>query len=210
MSQPTPTESKRALRRTMRSAVLALPRAMRRQADAAIATRVAGLEAWRDAADVVLYHALPDEVDTRWLMETALEEGKRLYLPRIADVTMAFHEVASREALDALEDGAFGIAAPDAASARWAPATAAPRGGGPGTLVLCPGRAFDRTGNRLGRGGGYYDRFLSTLRGAGGVAASRTLVAGLCYSVQIVAAVPAEPGDQRVGLILTEEQVIAI
>jgi len=69
-------------------------------------------------------------------------------------------------------------------------------------LVLVPGLAFDRTGRRLGRGGGHYDRFLPRLRPD-----CRRI--GLCFEGQLVDAVPVEPWDQSVDAVATESGVYA-
>ena len=66
-------------------------------------------------------------------------------------------------------------------------------------LVLVPGLAFDRTGNRLGAGKGYYDRFLA------GMKAPKI---ALAFAFQIVEPVPTAPHDQRVDMIVTEDEVI--
>lgn len=70
----------------------------------------------------------------------------------------------------------------------------------PATLdvVLVPGMAFDIAGNRLGRGGGYYDRFLA------GLDAERTVFVGVCWSGRMVASVPVGTHDVRVRMLLTE------
>jgi 5-formyltetrahydrofolate cyclo-ligase len=76
-----------------------------------------------------------------------------------------------------------------------------PRGGRPAPppdLVLVPGLAFDSRGRRLGRGGGFYDRFLATLR------PPVPLLCGVCFSCQIVPEVPAEPHDVRMDFVLSE------
>lgn len=81
-----------------------------------------------------------------------------------------------------------------------------PRGGRPAPppdLVLVPGLAFDASGRRLGRGGGYYDRFLAGLR------PPVPPLCGVCFSCQIVPAVPAEPHDIRVDFVLSEAGLIA-
>ena len=68
-------------------------------------------------------------------------------------------------------------------------------------MVVAPGLAFDRKGNRLGRGGAYYDRFLSS-------AQLKATVCSLAFSEQIVDVVPVEEHDQRVDFIVTEEGII--
>jgi 5-formyltetrahydrofolate cyclo-ligase len=61
------------------------------------------------------------------------------------------------------------------------------------TLVLVPGLAFDAAGGRLGRGGGFYDRFLT------GVSCPTV---GVCHRCQIVPSVPADPHDRQVGCVV--------
>jgi 5-formyltetrahydrofolate cyclo-ligase len=84
-------------------------------------------------------------------------------------------------------------------------------------LVLVPGLAFDPAGNRLGRGAGFYDRFLAELRraeDAGGEGASggcgRAVVCGVCFESQVVPAVPAESWDVPVKAIATEGRLIVL
>lgn len=67
--------------------------------------------------------------------------------------------------------------------------------------VLTPGIAFDRSGGRLGYGGGYYDRFFSTLDPS-------VPRIGVAFSAQLVEAVPRGRGDRPVDLIVTEEEII--
>lgn len=70
-------------------------------------------------------------------------------------------------------------------------------------VLIVPLAGFDRAGNRIGYGGGYYDRTLELLRGMGPVAAI-----GLAFAVQELPAIPAEPFDQRLDLIVTDRDVI--
>ncbi|EPE60492.1 5-formyltetrahydrofolate cyclo-ligase family protein [Exiguobacterium sp. S17] len=64
---------------------------------------------------------------------------------------------------------------------------------------IVPGRVFDRSGYRIGWGGGYYDRFLATYRGA---------TIALAYDVQVLDEIPIEPHDIPVELIVTEREMI--
>ena len=64
-----------------------------------------------------------------------------------------------------------------------------------GDIMLLPGLAFTLDGERLGYGGGYYDRYLAAL-------AERPLCIGICFKEQLVESLPAEPTDQRVDLLL--------
>jgi 5-formyltetrahydrofolate cyclo-ligase len=80
--------------------------------------------------------------------------------------------------------------------------------GPPGALILVPGLAFDRGGRRLGRGGGYYDRFLSK-RGNPASGGKRGMYAvGLCMECQLVKRVPAGRDDQNMDGVLTEKGLL--
>jgi 5-formyltetrahydrofolate cyclo-ligase len=72
---------------------------------------------------------------------------------------------------------------------------------GDSLIVFIPGLLFDRHGNRLGRGGGWYDRVLNGL-------GNRGFFVGLAYEFQLVDDMPAESWDQRVNLIITEKNQI--
>jgi 5-formyltetrahydrofolate cyclo-ligase len=105
---------------------------------------------------------------------------------------MSFHRVDSG---DALAPGRYGIPAPaDVGTARVEVDGF--------DLVVVPGLAFDPNGFRLGRGVGYYDRFLSRAR-------SKT-VAGLAFSWRIVPEVPVDPWDVPVDAVVTEKGVIRV
>jgi 5-formyltetrahydrofolate cyclo-ligase len=137
--------------------------------------------AWQAARVVFGFVALPGEPD--WLGEE-LPVDKQIAFPRIAENGMLFFFSGST-----FEIGALGVSEP----VGWAAATSP-------DLVIVPGLAFDRTGARLGRGKGFYDRWL------GANPAVKAL--GVCFKCQIVESVPAEPHDARVGAILTEEGFI--
>ena len=69
-------------------------------------------------------------------------------------------------------------------------------------LILVPGVAFTRSGARLGRGGGYYDRLLSVLPAG-------TCKIGVCFDAQIVSELPLHPHDQHVDFVATESGILA-
>ena len=133
------------------------------------------------------YRAHGSEIDPWPLMRRFAEAGARLALPAAVrlDGRLAFRAYAPG---DALAPDAAGMAAPLEAATLLAP-----------DLVIVPLLGFDAGGGRLGQGGGYYDRTLAGLRAGGQVFAI-----GLAYAAQTVARVPAEPHDQRLDAILTE------
>jgi 5-formyltetrahydrofolate cyclo-ligase len=140
------------------------------------------------AARVGLYAALPDELPTRPVFE-ALAASAVLLLPRLREQALEFAPVARWEDL---QPGRYGILEPAARIGAVALAE--------GDVVLVPGVAFDRAGNRLGRGGGFYDRALP-----GG--AGSPLRIGVAYDFQLVDSVPHDSRDRPVDAIVTEREL---
>ena len=71
------------------------------------------------------------------------------------------------------------------------------------SIILVPGLAFSRRGDRLGRNGGYYDRFLKQ------VSAQKEIeTCGICFSLQLQEDIPIEPHDMRVSYVVTEKEII--
>lgn len=161
----------------------------RRMAGAAMDRQLSALPCWHRAEAVLAFAALPDEPDTGPLLARALAEGKRLFLPRVTGkTTMEWVEI---PALALLTPGAFGIPEPPA----HLPAAELPQNA---TLALIPCLAASPDGVRLGRGGGYYDRFLAHYKGG------RML---LCPASLLLPELPADSWDIRFSPdeILTEK-----
>ena len=141
-----------------------------------------------------LYCALAGEVPTERIRRVYLAAGVRLYYPRVTgNGTLAFYP--HREG-DVWETGPYGIPEPSI------PAGVEPRMSA-WDIVVVPGLAFDRRGNRLGHGFGYYDRFL------GGLPEGVPRV-GLAWAGQLVPGVPVDAWDVPVHALVTEEGVIRI
>ncbi len=194
--------SKRTLREAVERDVEAMSPATRRAADDSIVDRLLALPEWTQAAEVLLYRSLPHEVATEALLQSALEAGKKLYLPRVSGRTMGFYHIPGALAVSQLVRHRFGMFEPPAGSAQWhAP------GGERRTIVVCPGRAYDLHCNRIGHGSGYYDRFLRGVRSAG--AGSAVKSAGICYEAQLRESVPSSPSDEPVDFVITELRIVA-
>lgn len=138
---------------------------------------VEGLRSRLAEADVVMaYWPLSDEVDIRPLLDELVAEGKTVLLPKVTgDITMELRRYTS---LSDLQEGAFRIMEPVGPSFTDY---------GRIDTALVPGMAFDAAGHRLGRGRGYYDRFLS--------AHPALRKTGVCFPFQRVASVPTESHD---------------
>jgi 5-formyltetrahydrofolate cyclo-ligase len=146
-------------------------------------------QAGRTAA---LYRALPGEVPTERIRRAYLAAGARLYYPRVTEGrTLAFYP--HREG-DGWETGPYGIPEPSI------PAGVEPLLSGVDIIVI-PGLAFDRRGNRLGHGFGYYDRFLGSLP-------ESVPRVGLAWASQRIPEVPVDAWDVPVHALVTEEGVI--
>lgn len=129
---------------------------------------------------ILLYHSLPDEVDTRRLIETLLAQGKQVLLPKVChDSTMTLHAYSGASSVTV---GAYGIMEPTGPSQPVPP------------VAVIPGRAFDRQGYRLGRGKGYYDRLL---------AHAATYKIGICFPFQFTDTVPHDFHDVPMDEVVT-------
>jgi 5-formyltetrahydrofolate cyclo-ligase len=147
---------------------------------AAICEHVKQLPEWASSQVVLLFAALPDEPDVVGLWD----ESKQICLPRFrADRS---YEAAHVGNLADLVSGQFGILEP--------PGSAICAGPSEVDLVVAPGIAFDTAGFRLGRGRGFYDRWLE------GLTAYRC---GIGFDHQLVSDVPHELHDARMGVVVT-------
>ena len=170
------------MRRAVVNRVAALPTEARHNQERDLLTQLQGLPGFA-AASLVLMHVstFADEVDTGPLLRAVLSAGKRLACPRIDPVNLRL-DLFEVENLDRdLTPGFWDIREPSA--------TCRPVGPLEVDWALVPGVAFDAQGYRLGRGGGYYDRLLTTLR-------PDATCWALIFAEQWVAEVPREPHDK--------------
>lgn len=192
-------EIKRTLRRELRARRASLSPEKRTHAAALAQARVLSLPAWRDAPAVALYVALYEEMGTGMLLQSAWEEGKAVFLPRVRPDEPGVMDFVRCMGSDDLAPGTFNLLEPlpslpglAADDPRFTP-----------TLMVLPGVGFDRRGYRLGFGGGYYDRFLA-------VASPSLLRIALCYDCQLVPSLPSSPWDQRAACICTDKETLWI
>ena len=181
-----------------------IPEAERKSAADRACALLKATEAWQNAQCVLLYLAFGSELNADPLIMAALEKKKEVYAPRIIGKDMDFRRLDNLNG--PFETGPFGIRQPQASAPLWDCLSAA----GP-SLIIVPGLAFDKRGGRLGRGGGYYDRFLSRVRSEA-AAAKRTapLRIGYGYAEQIVKRVPTDANDESLDGIATDLEIIFI
>lgn len=154
--------------------------------------RLQGLEEFRHATTVMIYLPMPGEVDVSPLALRGWQEQKTIAAPKISwDLRhMLPIEIRSLEAGLVTVKGNLrepGDGEPVALEAL--------------DLVICPALAFDRQGNRLGRGAGFYDRFLA-------VREFRGLAVGIGFREQLVDELPTQKNDVPVDILVTDEEVL--
>jgi 5-formyltetrahydrofolate cyclo-ligase len=153
-----------------------------------IGQRLEQLPQFRQARCIALYHALAGEVQTAGILSTWYP-AKKILLPVVSGKKLRLLPYTGE---DSLKKGAFNIMEPTASL----PATDVNV-----DLIIVPGIAFDKQLNRLGRGGGYYDRLLS--------AYPLAPVIGLCFRFQLFDRIPIEEAhDRKMTRIITEEEII--
>lgn len=144
------------------------------------------------AAELLIYVNYGSEVNTKGIISYGLMLGKRIYCPKVLeDGKMEFYEIHFPEEL---ETGYKGILEPKELEERKWQASEA------NALMILPGAAFDKKGHRIGYGGGYYDRFIENSNFAG-------IKMALAYSFQVEDEIFFEVHDEKVDLIITENEI---
>lgn len=139
------------------------------------------------AETILCYAALQKEADPQYIINTAVRLGKRVAYPYCINE----HDMCALVPCSKIgwETGAYGIKTP-------VPETAMQLKPGEIDVVIVPGLAFDKAGGRLGRGKGYYDRYLSL---------TNAYRIGLCMATQMIDTVPMDQYDVRMQAIASEE-----
>lgn len=176
---------KQALRRQMRERRDSISPVLRHEYDAVITDRIRSC-IWYERTSVIYgYMSFRSEVSCRKIMETALHDGKVVAVPKVTGPEMEFYRISSHSEW---KPGAYGIMEPATVELVTQPG-----------LMLLPGLAFDLMGNRLGYGGGYYDRYLAHH--------PMCYKLALGYETQITDRVPASEQDCKVDGIVTEKKL---
>lgn len=140
----------------------------------------------------MVYLSLPREVDTTPIVARAWRDGKRVVAPQVLWESRQMIPVEIRSLEDDVADSPMGIREP----IRGEPAPVSDI-----DLVIVPGLGFDPTGTRLGRGRGFYDRFLGRREFQG-------IPCGLALEEQVVPLIAADPNDIRMKMVVTDQRVL--
>ena len=181
----TRMEEKQQLRRTMRALEAGLSARYKEESSRAIAGHLLAMPEYQEAGTVFCFVGTDREIDTRPILEDILAAGKRLCVPLCTG--KGIMELRQVTDLRQLVPGAYGILEPPADS----PLVSVDEV----DFAVLPCLTCNHLGQRLGRGGGYYDRFLSHYRGG-------TVL--LCREKLIREEIPLEPHDYPVPWVLTE------
>jgi 5-formyltetrahydrofolate cyclo-ligase len=144
---------------------------------------------------MAVFFPLSDEPDILPLIEAMLQAGQSLVAPRMEGKNLVMRRFSS---LEELTRSAYGNLEPHSAP------VGASRGGPEPAIILVPGRAFDHSCNRLGRGVGFYDRFIASERKKH----PKTEFLGVCFSCQLLENIPTLPNDQRVDRVVSPDEIV--
>jgi 5-formyltetrahydrofolate cyclo-ligase len=180
------------LRRQLRNRLVALSPEQCKDKSRRACRHLVATESFQNASVVMMFLSLPHEVDTSEAILHAWQCGKIVAVPKISWQQRHMIPVQINSLETGFSTGAGGLRNP---------LTGVPIPFGQIDLVVAPALGFDRQGNRLGRGGSFYDRFFAN----GEMAALRC---GLAFAEQIVDSIPVTESDEPVHFLVTDEEVI--
>jgi len=194
-----PTAEVRAARRRLRALRLGIEPRQRAAAESAIRATLERLRIFRRGGRVALYLPLPGEVDLRPCLPDAWRRGVDTYVPRIVSRRRRLMTFVALAPESTARLNSYGIEEP-AATTRYLASTAL-------DVVLVPVVGYDRRGNRLGMGAGFYDRALRR-RLEAGRAWRRPRLVGVAFACQELPEIAVSSWDVPLDLIVTEQGVV--
>jgi 5-formyltetrahydrofolate cyclo-ligase len=180
------------LRGQLRNCLIAMPAELRKDKSRRACRNLIATEQFQNASIVMMYLSLPHEVDTSDAILHAWQLGKTVAVPKISWQQRHMIPVRINSLDTGFSTGTWGLRNP---------LTGVPIPFGQIDLVVAPALGFDRHGNRLGRGGSFYDRFF----------ANKDLTAcrcGLAFAEQIMESIPTTDNDEPVEFLVTDEEVV--
>ncbi|NOZ67858.1 MAG: 5-formyltetrahydrofolate cyclo-ligase [Deferribacteres bacterium] len=192
------------MKKTLRARLLktrdSIPPEQKARKDAAIMERLFALDLFKNAKGLLLYASFRSEVDTTRCLSETIRLGKRLILPAVDSRRreLILYEV---KEISELKPGYMGIPEPAIRENRQVTLKDI-------DLIIVPGVGFDQECNRLGYGGGYYDRLLGGATGQRLRSGGRIAALALAFEEQITEKIPSEPHDVKVDMIITDKRVI--
>ena len=183
---------KAQLRRTLLNYLLAIPSEQREERSRKACRNLVSIKPFQEASTIMMFLSLPHEVDTAEAILHAWQLGKIVAVPKISWEQRHMIPVQINSLETGLSTGASGMRNPVAG---------VPVPFEEIDLVVTPGLGFDKKGNRLGRGGSYYDRFFANTD-------LNAVRCGLGFAEQLVDAVPIVEHDVPVDLLVTDKEIV--
>jgi len=159
-----------------------------------IKARLFDMEVFKKSKTVMFYVGKGDEVQTKDIILESMKMGKIVSVPYIENGNREMHASLLRNFDRDLTKGEYGILSPKKESYK-------PINTSSLDLIIVPGVCFDINGNRIGRGGGYYDRFLKSV-------SKKTILIGLVFDFQVVSNIPYDKKDIPVHIIVTGKRIL--
>jgi 5-formyltetrahydrofolate cyclo-ligase len=188
ITPPPALADKATMRKLARAYRDAVPGSAREAYSTQIAQRLLMLPAVRGASSLFIYVSTKFEISTRSLIDECAKGGKTVLVPMIRDRTTM--SAVPFPGWQSMQPAGLGILSPPES----------PSYEGNVSVVIVPGLGFTASGNRVGYGGGYYDRWLA--------AAPRSISIALAFEAQLYDRLPVEQHDRRVHMIVTESRLI--
>jgi methylenetetrahydrofolate dehydrogenase (NADP+) / methenyltetrahydrofolate cyclohydrolase len=180
---------KEALRVDLKNRISTLTSDVVKKKSHQIYEHLISLDVIKNAKNIALYSSIGNEVETHDLISFFIKTGKHVFLPRVSDTKLIFKRI---ESFKDLEKGFCNILEPKQECPDIKPEHL--------DVVVVPCLAVDIHGNRLGKGGGFYDRFLATV--------TRAIRICLAYDIQILNHVKTEKHDEKVHMVVAPYKVI--
>ena len=162
----------------------------RKKASKAIADKFFNTVYYINSTSILIYYPFSSEVDTTIIIKKALKDGKNIILPRVSDRRLELFYVDDPK--KQLKKGVYDIMEPNAVLCRKARISDI-------DLAIVPGVGFDKNLNRLGYGGGFYDKLLLCIpKGVKKIA--------FCFDIQVIDRIPVTKDDIKVDLLITDTE----
>lgn len=189
-------DDKKALRKEILTKRKKIERTEKEKMDKRISDRFYISKFYKEATNIFIYISYDSEIETKVIIDKALKDNKKIYVPRTEFETKIMDAV-EIESLDNLVESSYGILEPSNNEPRIDPNEL--------DLIVVPGVAFDRNGGRMGYGAGFYDRYFKKIT-KGNI--ERITKLALAYDFQVLDKIPMNEQDVPVDFIITEKEFI--
>lgn len=184
---PTIAEEKKRLRKAIKELKVHLTASEKLQAEQRVLDGLLAINQVNKSRKIAIYNSLADELPTKNIIKALIGLGHDIYLPVISGEDIIFRQYISDDSLEV--ESTFGIKEPKHGKLLNIKET---------FTIIVPGIAFTQTGNRLGRGGGYYDRFLNSCKNNG----IYPYKIGIAFECQKVKSIPIDSFDIPMDSVL--------